>query len=90
MRWQEGRDGQGEPYLLDDPLASTTRRLVEGAASPADKVAALLGLGAVFPAPLAANPAFRAALTRQAERLWRRGPLEAIAAFAAEAGRPPA
>ncbi len=93
MRWQEGRDEAGASFAVDDPLASTTRRLLDGAHSPAGKVQALLGLSAVFPPALAAQSAFHAAVTDQAQRLAERRALGAVEALladgpAADIGRP--
>lgn len=69
MRWQAGRDDAGRTFAVDDPLAETTRRLVAGSTDPAEQVRALLSLKAVFPPGLAADPRFRGALVRHAERL---------------------
>ncbi|THD81702.1 MAG: mannitol dehydrogenase family protein [Phenylobacterium sp.] len=73
MRWQRGRDEAGRAFAVDDPLASTTARLAAGARSPAETVAALVSLDAIFPPRLAADAAFREAVTRQLERLVRQG-----------------
>ncbi|RAK51338.1 mannitol dehydrogenase family protein [Phenylobacterium deserti] len=81
MRWQEGRDEGGAAFKVDDPLADTTRSLVERGSSPTDKALALLSLSAVFPADLVGRPDFRAAVTTQAERLARLGALGAIDAL---------
>jgi fructuronate reductase len=79
MRWQGGRDEAGRDFTVDDPLASTTGRLVDGAHSASRKVEALLGLSTVFQPKLADDARFRLAVARQAERLARRGAVAAIA-----------
>jgi fructuronate reductase len=67
MRWQQ-RDE------VDDPLAAETRR----AAATGDPVGALLALESIFPPALAAQPAFRGALTRQWSRLGEVGALNSL------------
>jgi fructuronate reductase len=63
MRWQGGRDDAGTTFTVDDPLAATTRRLLDAAGPDAEAQArALLSLEAVFPPSLAADPAFRDAV----------------------------
>ena len=69
MRWQSGRTDAGEPFAVDDPLAGETARRLTGLHDPADQVRALLGIDAIFPPALAADPRFSAALTRQLRRL---------------------
>lgn len=69
MRWQSGRTDAGAAFIVDDPLAGETARRLAGLHDPADQVAALLGIEAIFPPPLAADPRFREAVTRQLRRL---------------------
>jgi fructuronate reductase len=62
MRWQSGRTDAGEAFLVDDPLAvETARRLADPEA--------LLGIAAIFPPELAADPRFVEAVMRQLARL---------------------
>lgn len=63
MRWQGGRDDAGQTFVVDDPLATTTRRLLQSAGPDVKAQAeALLSLDAVFPPHLAADAAFRTAV----------------------------
>ena len=73
MRWQSGRDDEGRPFAVDDPLAAETARRVAGLHDPADQARALLTLDAVFPPALAADPRFVEAVTRQLARLMSLG-----------------
>jgi fructuronate reductase len=62
MRWQSGRTDGGEAFTVDDPLAAeTARRLADPEA--------LLGIAAIFPPKLAADPRFVEAVTRHYARL---------------------
>ncbi|HVQ09411.1 MAG TPA: mannitol dehydrogenase family protein [Allosphingosinicella sp.] len=78
MRWQSGRTDAGDPFLVDDPLAQETARRLAGWHDPAAQVRALLGIEAVFPPKLGADPRFEEALTRQLTRLMERGAAAAI------------
>jgi fructuronate reductase len=80
MRWQAGRDDAGQAFRVDDPLAAKTAGLLSKPAHPAEQVTALLGLTAVFPAGLAADPRLRAALTGHLTLLTRKGALAAVEA----------
>jgi fructuronate reductase len=53
MRYVGGVDEAGAPIEVKDPLAQRLRRLSDGAGTPEEKVAALLGVTEVFPADLA-------------------------------------
>jgi fructuronate reductase len=66
-----GRDRNGQPLPLDDPLAPKLAAAVDGRSDPAGVVDALLAVGEVFPADLAANPTFRSLLVENAARLLR-------------------
>ena len=79
MRWQSGVTEAGEAFIVDDPLAAQTRRLVDGADGDAAIVEALLTLEAVFPTVLARHAAFRAAVTDAYVRLGRIGAVAAAA-----------
>ncbi|MCB2099623.1 MAG: mannitol dehydrogenase family protein [Rhodobacterales bacterium] len=54
MRYVGGVDENGRPIDVRDPLADRLRALCDGAADPADRVRALLGVREVFAEPLAA------------------------------------
>jgi fructuronate reductase len=83
VRWQDGRTDAGEAFDVDDPLASRTAALLAPQGSPAAQVEAIVSLE-IFPGPLAANAEFRAALTRQLERLASLGARRAVLEFAAQ------
>lgn len=78
MRWQHGRTDGGERFVVDDPLAGVTAKLLDGVADPACQVEALLTLEALFPRGLAGDERFREALTRQLRRLTERGARAAL------------
>lgn len=80
MRWQAGRDDAGAVFAVDDPLAAVTARAIRGLGDPVDQAMALLGIEAIFPPSLAADPRLREALGRQASRLARLGARAAIEA----------
>ncbi|HET6529412.1 MAG TPA: mannitol dehydrogenase family protein [Actinoplanes sp.] len=64
MRYVQGHADDGSALPLDDPLAADIRARLAGApATPAGVVDALLGLSAVFPGELAADPVVRELLT---------------------------
>jgi fructuronate reductase len=52
MKWQGGRTDAREAFVVDDPMASQTRRIAH-AASAAERVAGFLSLPAVFPREIA-------------------------------------
>jgi fructuronate reductase len=81
MRWQEGRDDSGAAFTIDDPLTDLLGRTVATAASPEDKVAALLSLSQIFPPALADDLAFRGDLIRHLSSLTERGALATLASF---------
>ncbi len=61
MRWQEGRDDSGTPYVVDDPLAPRTAG--SGNLTAGGAVAGLLAIDAIFPPLLAEHDGFRRTLT---------------------------
>jgi fructuronate reductase len=63
MRYVGGVDEKGAPIDVKDPLAAQLRTTYDSVSAPENKVAALLAMGDVFPADLATNPTFRAAVT---------------------------
>jgi len=76
MRWQEGRDDSGTPFVVDDPLAPRTagsENLTTGGA-----VAGLLAIDAIFPPLLAEHDGFRRTLTGALAALRAKGARAAI------------
>ena len=81
MRWQDGVDDAGNAFAVDDPLAAETARLVGGGGDSRARVAALLGLSAVFPPALAADARFAKAVTDAHLSLVERGAQGAVEAL---------
>ena len=77
MRWQSGVTESGEAFAVDDPLTDQTAALLAGAATDADRVAALLTLRAVFPEALATDDRFVQAVTGAYLSLSEHGAIEA-------------
>jgi fructuronate reductase len=73
MRFQSGRGDAGERIEVDDPLASTTARLVSNANSSEEQVKSLLELEAIFPPPLAADPGFVMLVAKHLDEMRRHG-----------------
>ena len=73
MRYVGGVDEKGEAIDVRDPLAARLKALSDGAASPKDKVEALLSVREIFPASLAENPTFASALMGSYESLATKG-----------------
>lgn len=84
VRWQAGYDDHGEPCLVDDPLASTTERLLERARDPLDQVRAIFSLRSVFPESLAADSRFRSSVAEHLGRLVRSGARATVEQFVAQ------
>jgi fructuronate reductase len=78
MRWQAGRTDRGAPFAVDDPLAGETARRLAGLHDPDAQVRALLGMDAIFPPGLAADPRFVEAVARQLRRLVEQGAKEVL------------
>lgn len=83
VRWQGGRTDSGSAVVVDDPLAGTTRRLVEQSREPADQAAAILTLRSIFPERLAGDPRFGRALADAIARLQAIGAAATIERFGA-------
>ena len=73
MRWQGGRDDSGAAHVVDDPLAAVSAARLDGVTDPEAQVAALLSIDAIFPAALATDGMFRAALLRHLTSLAANG-----------------
>jgi fructuronate reductase len=84
IRWQGGLTDAGESFVVDDPLASTTARLLAGAGNAADKVRALLSLDSIFPERLATDRRFAALVTEHLESLRRDGAQATVERFVAQ------
>lgn len=81
MRWQLGRDDDGNIFTVDDPLASATASLLEGAATAETIVSRLLTLRAVFADDLAGDPAFKKAVAGALSTLLEKGAAASVASF---------
>lgn len=77
MRWQDGIDEAGNPYVVQDPLADRTAELLARAETDEERVSALLTLSAVFSASLVAEAGFRTAVLNAYVALRRDGALKA-------------
>lgn len=84
IRWQAGRDDQGNAHDVDDPLSAAMAACLAKAETPQQRVQAMLGFDAVIPPPLAADGNFRAALTHWVAILETQGALAALAHFQGE------
>lgn len=80
MRYVTGVDERGAAIEVKDPLAEALRQLTDAADTPAQTVAALLGVEVIFPSDLATQLA--APVTQAAEALWATGARNAIEALA--------
>ncbi|HEX7854816.1 MAG TPA: mannitol dehydrogenase family protein [Sphingobium sp.] len=78
MRWQAGVDDAGEPFTVDDPLAGDTAAAMAGARDANERVAALLSIGAIFPAAFGQDAALVALLGRALEALEEGGALATL------------
>jgi fructuronate reductase len=83
MRWQDGRDDAGETFVVDDPLAAITGRLVADNALSLERGRALMSVRAVFPARLADDPAFTEPVLGAHAILYERGAVGAVATLVA-------
>jgi fructuronate reductase len=69
LRFMTGRDAQGQPFAVNDPLASEfTARAAQSGLEPGKLVPALLGITKVF-GDLSEDGAFRSAVIRSMERM---------------------
>jgi fructuronate reductase len=84
MRWQHGAGEDGEPFVVDDPMAEQTRAAVSaGGGNPEAVVRALLALQAIFGDDLQQSPAVVRGLAAGLERLLSDGAARTVAAYAA-------
>lgn len=81
MRWQSGRDDLGQKFDVDDPLASTTERLVSRAANAPDQARALLSLGSVFPPRFRDELDFQGLVVRHLQNLREHGARATVERF---------
>jgi len=84
IRWQSGKTDSGDPFVVDDPLAATTRRLVSSAGSAADQVRALLTLRDIFPERLASDEQFIDVVSTALSELQQSGSAPTIARLLAD------
>jgi fructuronate reductase len=64
-----GRIDAGEAFTVDDPLAAETARRLAWLSDPRAQASALIGIEAIFPPRLTADPRFGDAVARQLRRL---------------------
>jgi fructuronate reductase len=81
MRWQDGVNEAGTAFVVQDPLAAETARLLAGADTDEAKVNALLSLSAVFSPTLAADARFGSAITAAYVELRRDGSVRTSGKF---------
>jgi fructuronate reductase len=86
MRWQAALDDAGRRFQVDDPLAGEMARLLGMAASPRDRVGALLSMPSVFPASLREDGVAVRSLVAGLETLERHGALAALAMLQSDCG----
>ncbi len=79
MRWQLGRDEQGQAFVVDDPLAARTSALLADANTASDIVGALLSVEEIFGTDLRDNPAFRSVLNAWMQQLLTSGSAATLA-----------
>lgn len=83
MCWQCGRTDAGETFEVDDPMASTTARLVAGERSASDLADGLLSLRSIFPERLSSDATFRALVEAHLDDLRRLGARATLERFVA-------
>lgn len=79
IRWQAGRDDKGATHAVDDPLAGLIVQRLAPAWTAADRVDAILGVGAVVPPGLSDHGDLRDALVRWLMILEQQGARAAMA-----------
>ncbi len=85
IRYASGSDERGRPIAVADPLAPSFAAIVAASGrDPAAIAAGFLDLTAVFGSDLAADAAFRAAVTRNVVALFRDGTRATLAAHLAK------
>ncbi len=77
MHWQSGQTEGGEAFIVDDPLADETARLLSDAHDAEARIRALASLRAVFPEALANDPVFLTSLVVAYRSLAEFGAVEA-------------
>lgn len=81
MHWQSGRDDQNLQFDVDDPLASTTARLVAGATCAKEYARALMSINSVFPTALVSDAGFAELIEEHLRNLQRSGARATIERF---------
>src|SRR5437763_4843145 len=80
MRYVTGIDEHGKPIDVRDPLSVRLRSIADEAGLVAERLApALLDLREIFATDLAADPRFRAAVTKALARIIEKGAKAAVA-----------
>lgn len=83
MRFVGGKDEDGKPIDVRDPMASELQAIVAAQASPEAAVDQLLAMRAIFPEALATKPAFRDRVAAHYLALLERGARQTVADFVA-------
>jgi fructuronate reductase len=84
MRYVTGRDENGAPIDVRDPLSARLRRIADAAGPFAERLApALLAVEEIFGKDLAAHPRFAAPVTAALEQLFRDGARRTVSQFVA-------
>lgn len=78
IRWVAGVNDRGEEIIVNDPLSSTMRRLVDSGLSAGDQVSAMLSITSVFPERLRGDRAFKQLVVHQLESLQRLGAVATV------------
>jgi len=81
IRFQSGRSDTGKPLEIDDPLASTTARLVSENLTSGEQTSAMLALDSIFPQRLAADTGFVTLVANHLEDLRRLGARATVERF---------
>lgn len=81
MQWQSGRDDKGKAFEVDDPLSSTTARLLSTSDEAAEQARSLLSLGSIFPPALSNDRVFTQLVAKHLEHLKRFGARATIEQF---------
>jgi fructuronate reductase len=84
IRWQLGRDETGAAFVVDDPLAPRTAKLLAGASDAAAMVAAVVSLESVFGQDLPREPRFVSAVESALRSLLEQGAAVSVLALPEE------
>jgi fructuronate reductase len=73
MQWQRGTRDDGSAIVVDDPLATTTKRLMASTIGVKDQVRALLSIASIFPTQLSSDSTFSDLVVEHLQNLQRMG-----------------